>query len=172
MKVWVPTAVAIVIAAVLQAALAPHMAILGVTPNFLLLVVVTLAMVEGSTPGAVAGFFAGLMFDLLGSGPIGPGALVLTAVGYLAGSLADNVFAESWLMPVSVVLVASLLAELAYGGLLAIVGVESQFLGIVFRIVLPGALYNTVLAILVYPWLARFLRAETDEMTELRGLSR
>jgi rod shape-determining protein MreD len=169
-KVWIPTAVAIVIAAVLQAALAPHMAILGVTPNFLLLVVVTLAMVEGSTPGAVAGFVAGLLFDLLGSGPIGPGALVLTGVGYLAGTLANNMFAESWLMPVSVVFVASLLAELAYGGLLAIIGVETQFLGIVWKIVLPGAIYNTALAVLIYPWLARFLRADTDEMTELRGL--
>lgn len=170
MKVWIPTAVAIVIATVLQASLAPHMAILGVEPNFLLLVVVTLAMVEGSTPGAVAGFVAGLAFDMLGSGPIGPGALVLTAVGYLAGSLATNLFAESWLMPVTVVLIASLLSELAYGALLAIIGVETAFLTIVWRIVLPGALYNTLLALLVYPWLARFLRAETDEMTELRGL--
>ena len=170
MKVWIPTAVAIAIAAILQAALAPHMAILGVTPNFLLLVVVTLAMVEGSTPGAVAGFVAGLVFDLLGSGPIGPGALVFTGVGYFAGTLANNIFARSWLMPVSVVFVASLLAELVYGGLLAIIGVETQFLGIVFRIVLPGAIYNTVLAVLVYPWLARFLRADSDEMTELRGL--
>jgi uncharacterized membrane protein YjgN (DUF898 family) len=39
----------------------------------------------------------------------------------------------------------------------------------VWRIILPGAIYDTVLALLIFPWLARFLRFET-EMTELRGL--
>ncbi len=171
MRVWIPTAVALAVATVLQAALAPHMAIMGVTPNFILLVIVTLAMVEGPTPGAVAGFAGGLMFDMLGSGPIGPGALVLTAVGYLAGSLARNMFSESWVMPVTVVAIASVVTELAYGALLAFIGAENQsILSIVMTIVLPTALYNTLLALLVYPWLASFLRRES-EMTELRGLS-
>ncbi len=170
MRVWIPTAVALAVATVLQAAVAPHMAIFGVTPNFILLVVVTLAMVEGPTPGAVAGFVGGLIFDMLGSGPIGPGALVLTAVGFLAGSLARNMFSESWVMPVTVVAVASVVTELVYGALLAFIGAEQQFLDIILTIVLPGALYNTLLAMLVYPWLARFLRRES-EMTELRGIS-
>jgi rod shape-determining protein MreD len=169
-RVWIPTGIALAIAAVLQAALAPHMTIMGVTPNFLLLVVVTLAMVEGATPGAVAGFAAGLVFDLLSSGPIGPGALVFTVVGYLSGMLALNMFSESWVMPVTVVGVASLVFGLAYGGLLAFMGAEQDIIGIVFRLAVPEAIYDTLLALLVFPWLARFLRRES-EITELRGLS-
>jgi rod shape-determining protein MreD len=170
MRVWVPTGVALAVAAVLQASLAPHMTIMGVTPNFLLLVVVTLAMVEGATPGAVAGFIAGLVFDLLSSGPIGPGALVFTIVGYLAGTLAFNMFSESWVMPVTVVGLASLAFGLLYGGLLAFMGTEQDVLGIILRLAVPEAVYDTLLALLVFPWLARFLRRES-EMTELRGLS-
>jgi rod shape-determining protein MreD len=168
-KVWVPTGIALLVAAVLQAALAPHMAIMGIEPNFLLLVVIVLAMVEGPVPGAVAGFVAGLLFDLLGSGPIGPGALVMTTVGFIAGTMRANLFAKSWLLPVTVVFVASLLAELAYAILLAVIGVETQLLPLVWGVVVPSALYDTMLALLVLPWLARFLRSET-EMTEFRGL--
>jgi rod shape-determining protein MreD len=170
MRVWIPTGVALVVATILQAALAPHMTIMGVRPNFLLLVVITLAMVEGATPGAVAGFVGGLVFDLLGSGPIGPGALVFTIVGYLAGTLAFNMFSESWVMPVTVVGIASLAFGLMYGGLLAFMGAEQDMVGIVFRLAVPGAVYDTLLALLVFPWLARFLRRES-EITELRGLS-
>jgi rod shape-determining protein MreD len=168
-KVWLPTGIALLVAAVLQAALAPHMAIMGVAPNFLLLVVITLAMVEGPIPGAVAGFAAGLLFDLLGSGPIGPGALVMTSVGFVAGTMRANMFAKSWILPVTVVFVASFLAELAYGIFLAVIGVETQLLPLIWTIILPSAVYDTVLALLVFPWLARFLRFDT-EMTELRGL--
>ena len=84
-------------------------------PNFLLLVVVTLALVEGPGAGAVAGFAAGLIFDLLGVGPVGPMVLVLTVTGYLAGLLHENMFAEGWLLPLTVLAIASLGAEIAYG---------------------------------------------------------
>ena len=169
MKVWLPTGIALLVAAVLQAALAPHMAIMGVEPNFLLLVVITLAMVEGPIPGAVAGFAAGLLFDLLGSGPIGPGALVMTSVGFIAGTMRANIFAKSWLLPVTVVFVAAFLSELTYGIFLAVIGVEAELLPLVWKIILPSAVYDTFLALLIFPWLARFLRSDT-EMTEFKGL--
>jgi rod shape-determining protein MreD len=168
-KVWLPTGIALLAAAVLQAALAPHMAIGTVEPNFLLLVVIVLSMVEGPIPGAVAGFVAGLLFDLLGSGPIGAGALVMTSVGFIAGSMRANIFAKSWLLPVTIVFVASFLAELAYGIFLAVIGVETQLMPLVWTVMLPSAVYDTVLALLVFPWLARFLRSES-EMTEFKGL--
>ena len=79
-------------------------------------------------------------------------------------------FSESWVMPVTVVAMASLVFGLAYGGLLAFMGAEPDVMGIVLRLALPEALYNTLLALLVFPWLARFLRRDS-EMTELRGLS-
>ena len=169
MRVWLPTAAAIVVAAILQAALAPHMAIMQVVPNLLLLVVVTLAMVEGPTPGAAAGFAAGLLLDLLGSGPIGPGALVMSSVGYAAGMIGANLFAESWLMPVTVVLIASFVYDLALAALLAVMGVEAALVTIAWRVALPGAVYNTLLAVLIFPWLARFLRTDVG-MTELSRL--
>jgi rod shape-determining protein MreD len=169
-KLFWPTALALFAATVLQAGIAPHLTAWGVVPNLYLLVVVTLGLVEGPVAGSVSGFVAGLLLDMLGTSVIGPWALVLSAVGYVAGMLSANMFAEGWLLPVTVVFVVSLLAELAYGLLLGVLGAGGPFLLTLTRIVGPASLYNTALAFLVYPWLSRFLRQD-PAMTEFRRLA-
>lgn len=160
MRRGLPSAVVIVGAVILQVALAPHLAIGGAVPNFLLLVVIGVALIEGPRYGTIAGFAAGLAFDLIGTGPIGPMALVLCVVGFLAGSLQENMFAEGWRLPVTVVLIASFVTEIGYWIVLSVAGVGGAFWSTFASVMLPGALYNGVLALLTFPWLARFLRAD------------
>jgi rod shape-determining protein MreD len=168
-RLW-PTAGALAVATILQAAVAPHMAVFGVVPNLILLVVVTLALFEGPVAGAVVGFVGGLLLDLLGATVIGPWALVLCVVGYVAGSLSAAMFAEGWLLPVTVVFVASLLSEISYGLILAVLGLGGPFWTSLVRIMIPAAVYNTALAVLVFPWLGRFLQQDRT-MTEFRRLA-
>ena len=165
MRRVVPTIVAVMFAAVLQAGVAPHVAIGGVTPNFLLLVVLTLALTEGPAAGTSAGFASGLIFDLIGAGPVGPMALVLTITGFLAGQLHEQLFAEGWLLPLTALGTAALASEVAYGLLLGFVGEGAPFFSAFVSKMLPGAVYNTVLALLIYPWLARFLRRDRPVTT-------
>jgi rod shape-determining protein MreD len=153
-----PTVAALFVAAILQAGLAPYLSIGGVVPNFLLLVVITIGLVEGPGPGAAVGFSAGLIFDLLGSGPVGPMLLVLTLTGFLTGLMHENMFAEGWLLPLTVLAVATLSAEVAYGLILVLLDAGGPFWSTFFTKMLPGAVYNTAVALLVYPLLARFLR--------------
>jgi len=170
MRRMLPTIAAVAAATLLQVGLAPYMAIGGVTPNFLLLVVVTIALVEGPAAGCSAGFACGLIFDLLGTGPVGPMVLVLSVTGYLAGLLHENLFAEGWLLPITVLGIASLGAEIAYGLLLDLVGAGDPFLLTFVTKMLPAAVYNTALGLLIYPWLARILRRDRA-MTTFRRLA-
>lgn len=160
MNRFLPAAASIFVATMLQVGLAPYLSIGGVTPNFLLLVVITLALTTGPTEGAACGFFAGLLFDLIGTGPVGPMALVLTVTGYLAGQLHEQMFAEGWLLPLTVLMIAALASEMAYGLVLAMLGEGGPFWKAFFTKMLPGTVYNVALALLVYPWLARFLRPD------------
>jgi rod shape-determining protein MreD len=160
-----PAAAAVFVAAMLQAGLAPHMSINGVAPNLLLLVVITLALAEGPSAGAAAGFASGLVFDLIGTGPVGPMVLVMVLVGFGAGLLHSQMFAEGWLLPLTVLGIAALGAEIAYGVLLSTLGEGGPFFAGFVDKMLPGAVYDTVLALLVYPWLARFLRRDQPMKT-------
>lgn len=150
--------------------LAPHLSIGGAIPNVPLLVVVTLSFVEGPSAGAIAGFVAGLLLDLLSTGPVGAWALVLSVTGYTAGMLSENLFAEGWLAPVTVAIIAGLLADFSYLLAVTILGVGPAFWQSLVRAVLPRALYNAVLVMLAYPWLARFLRADRS-MKSFRRLA-
>lgn len=170
MRRLLPTIGAVVFAALLQAGLAPYLAIGGVVPNFLLLVVVTLALVEGPSAGCGVGFACGLIFDLLGAGPVGPMVLVLTTTGYLAGLLHENMFAEGWLLPITVLGIAALGSEIAYGLVLDLVGAGGPLLLTFMTKMLPAAVYNTALALVAYPWLARILRRDRA-MTTFRRLA-
>jgi rod shape-determining protein MreD len=154
------TTLALLLAVVLQIAVAPQMAVFGVVPNVIFLVIVTLALVEGPVAGSVAGFIGGLLFDLLGASVVGPYALVFACVGYVAGLLQANMFAEGWLLPVSVVFLAGLSAEVAYGLVTVLLDVGTPFWYALVRIMLPGAVYNTALAVLLYPVMARLLRQD------------
>ncbi len=170
MKRWWTTAGALAGAIVLQVMLAPHLSIGGAIPNVPLLVVVTLSFVEGPSAGAIAGFVAGLLLDLLSTGPVGAWALVLSVTGYTAGMLSENLFAEGWLAPVTVAIIAGLLADFSYLLAVTILGVGPAFWQSLVRAVLPRALYNAVLVMLAYPWLARFLRADRS-MKSFRRLA-
>jgi rod shape-determining protein MreD len=154
------TTLALLAAIVLQVALAPQIAAFGVVPNLVFLVVVTLALTEGPVAGSVAGFVGGLLFDLLGTSVVGPYALVFCVVGYVAGLLHANMFAEGWLLPVTVVFLASLGAESAYGIIMAILDVGMPFGTAFAKIMLPGAVYTSLLAVLLYPLLSRVLRRD------------
>ncbi len=168
-RFWI-TAGAILAALIAQVMLAPHLALFGAVPSFPVLVVITLAIVEGPQAGAVSGFAAGLMLDLLGTSPVGAWALVLVIVGYLAGLLQENLFAEGWLMPFTVAIVAGVLAELSYLIVLQVIGSAPEFWRSLWTVVLPRGIYNTVLALLLYPWLARFLRSD-QSMKSFRRLA-
>ncbi len=160
MNRFVPTTGALLTAMVVQVAVAPHLAVGGIVPNPLLLVVIALALLQGPRAGTASGFAAGFAFDLLGSGPIGLAALVLCVVGYVTGSLQTNMFAEGWRLPVTVVSIASLVAEVCYALVLAVLGAGAPFFAAFTSVMLPAAVYNGLLALLLFPLLARFLRQE------------
>jgi rod shape-determining protein MreD len=160
-----PVIGAVIVALLLQAGVAPYLAIGPVTPNFMLLVALTVALTSGPTAGTSTGFAAGLLFDLLGSGAVGPMALVLAITGYVAGLMHEQMFAEGWLLPLTVLFFAALATELAHGLLLVLLGVDMSFWRAFATMMAPSAVYNTVLALLIYPWLARFLRNDSPMKT-------
>lgn len=74
-----------------QAAIGPHLAILGVAPDLPLVAVLVVAMLSGPTRGAVTGVCVGLVLDVLRGNLIGLFALSTGAAGWLCGQAAARI---------------------------------------------------------------------------------
>jgi rod shape-determining protein MreD len=83
-------AAAVTLALALELSVLPHLSLPYAVPDLVLLVVLALAAVWGPNQGAVLGFCAGLLVDLVPPSVTAAGrnALVLTLVGALAGRAA------------------------------------------------------------------------------------
>lgn len=158
---------AVSVALVLQASLFSHLAIAGVVPDLVLLVVVAGALAHGSELGLVLGFGAGLLLDLAPPADhvAGRWALALMVVGYVAGRLGASARPglSQWL-PVA--------AASAFIGtsVFALTGLVLQDpavgVGELLRVEVVSLAYDVVLAVVVVPLtLGLFAKVEPDRVS-------
>jgi rod shape-determining protein MreD len=142
-------AAVVVAAALLQSTVLSELRLAGVRPDLLVLSVVAVAMASGPTSGAVFGFSAGLVADLLFDLPVGVSALVYTAVGFAVGTVRVYVTSHRPLVHLALAGAASLAAVWCSGLLLRVFDLSSW--EAVARSGPLVALYNLLLAPFVYP---------------------
>lgn len=144
--------VVVIVALALQSTLLNRATVLGVIPQVLLVVIISLAYLDGEYVGAATGFFGGLLQDFLIVGSIaGLYAFVYTLVGFGVGSFRKYAPAESVWTPVLVVIVSSAVAEFGYALLNIMMG--RQWVSIQYTAKVGGlvVLYNTLLTPFVFP---------------------
>lgn len=142
----------VIVAIALQSAVLARMTLLGVIPQLVLVVVVSLAYLDGERVGMAAGFAGGLLQDLLlPLSIVGLTALVYTLIGYGVGTLRQYTTAESVWTPVFAVTIASGVAEISYAILAVLLG--QQWVSILYTLKVIGliVLYNTLLTPFVFP---------------------
>src|SRR5207244_8765241 len=83
-------AVVVFVAAILQASVFSSVDILGGTPDLLLVVLVSIALLRGPVFGAVAGFAGGILLDIANLATLGFTSLLLTLVGYWVGRYGET----------------------------------------------------------------------------------
>lgn len=100
------------LAAVAQGRAAHALSIRGAQPDFPLIVLSCGALLLGSAPGTLLGFWAGLLTAV--SLPMAYGSVFVSriAAGVFAGGFGRNLIRDNWVVPPLVVLAATLLAEL------------------------------------------------------------
>lgn len=142
-------------ALVLQSTVFAQVKLADAKPDLIYLVTVVLAFLEGSSAGAMAGFFGGMAEDFLLDQPKGITALTLTLVGYTVGALRQYVVTPSPLMPVLVVGAATTAAVLFNQLITFLLGQLTVGVGYVVKVALLQGLYNAVLTPFLFPVIRR-----------------
>jgi len=112
-----------VVTILVQVTLLSPIEIAGGRPNVVVLFAIVAALQTNAERGAVAGFGAGLAFDLLLDTPAGLTALTLALVGWGVGAAKDVVLRSSWMITLALVVLASAAATLLYAAAAVVFGV-------------------------------------------------
>lgn len=171
-------AVLVLVAITLQISVAPHLAVTGVVPDVLLVLVVAVAFAEGPQYAAQLGLFAGFALDLAppADHTIGRWALTLVIVGYLAGIVRQDA-ARSLLATVVATAACAFVGTSVFALSGLVLGDPGVTVSHVLAVVPLSVVYDVLLALLVVPlvraWTARLqpqrVRNPTGQILGHRG---
>lgn len=152
----------LVVTALAQTTLSPCLAILGVQPNLMLLVILCWSLLRGAKEGMLWAFGGGVFLDVLCAAPFGTSTLSLLLVSFLSSLGQVTIFRSSLSPPLVVSFFGSLLHDLLFLTILQLMGWAVDWPTSLWRLMLPAAVLNTALMPLVYV-LLRWLHQRTTE---------
>lgn len=118
------SALVLLTAIVVQAAVVSRLVVFGAHADVLVLVPIALALVDGPERGALGGFVAGLAVDLLSTTPFGLTALAYSVVGFVVGSFQHGVLRASAVLPVASAMLGAALGVVLWAVTATVVGEE------------------------------------------------
>lgn len=148
----------VVVGVIVQLGFFSQVTLFHVSPDVLPSLVVVLGLLGGTLTGAVCGFSVGLLLDCLLIAPLGGGSLVLIAVGYLAGLFRERFEIHSPLVPPLLCMGLTLLAELGFGAVELMLGIDAAVSPLVVRDILVKSIFAFFLGWAIYVGLRRVLR--------------
>jgi rod shape-determining protein MreD len=136
----------IALAIVLQSTLLHWVAVRGVIPDLGLIVLVFVAIRRGSMTAQLSGFASGMVEDVLSLSPLGFHAFIRTMVGFLYGLTVGSIFIDPILMPVILIIIATLFKALISSLLVAFLSIPAAGFAVFAGPLWIELGYNAVLA--------------------------
>ena len=142
---------------IVQIAAVSQLTVLDVPPDMAPLIAMAVGLLCGSVPGAVAGFYLGLLIDMALLQTLGVSSLLLLTVGYLAGRLRELRDPAHGLTPLAVGAATTAIYVAGFSMLHFLLGVDGPVsIEMLRQFVLTVAL-NSVIALPMFALVRRVL---------------
>ena len=150
MKRIICSFIMMIILYLIQTTIFNKIAIAGIKPNVVIILVVFIGYKYGKIPGMIMGFFMGLFLDLTEADYVGYYAVIYLTIGYLMGFGNKLYNGDFNLIPVGLIGVSDLMLNfmIFITGFLLRNRLDLPYY--VIRIILPEAVYTMIVAALFY----------------------
>ena len=166
----VPVIIAAVIIVLLQALVAPNIAVFGITPNFILAYSLVIALLQPHNPPYITSFVLGLIFSFMGGGPVGSLAFCLVLATFVCTRISTVLSIDTPFMYIALLVVSTFAVELVYGILLMICGLPGTFGDVLVYRVLPCGLYDSIIGLILFLIMSRLVTEEAPRRTDITQL--
>lgn len=120
-----------------------------IAPNFMIILIVSFALLRGSKEGTVVGIVSGLLYDSTFGLMMGPTIFAYALIGYICGKFNKNFYRENFIIPMICTFFSSLFASIINMIALVLRG-ELHFVFYMKTIVIPELIYTMALALIIY----------------------
>ncbi len=156
-KLTARVALLVLVAVVVQESVISQVSIFGVTADVTPLVVMSIGLLTGSLPGAIVGFFTGLLVDTLLVQTLGITSLLYIAIGYWCGRLRELRDPSHGLVPLVAGAATTAFAGIGMTVLQFLLGVDSPVSWLLLQQIFISVLVNTLIALPVYALVRRIV---------------
>lgn len=140
----------VVILFLMQTTVFPSIALAGVVPDLLLILVVNIGFMRGRTRALLTGLLCGFMLDCCYNNIIGVYALMYMSIGYLAG-FSHRIYDENdYTIPLLITGIAEFLMNIMYFIVYFLLQGKLNIGFYLYRFTIPRILYTIVISILLY----------------------
>ena len=146
-----------IVAVFVQIVAVSQVPVFGVNADLSPLIVMSIGLLAGSIPGAVAGFGVGLFVDLALVQTLGVSSLILLLVGYSSGRLRELRDPQGALVPLAMGAVASAMWLFGFSVMEFLLGVDAPVSFLLLRQIVIGIVVNTLIALPVYALVRRIV---------------
>ncbi|MBR2215132.1 MAG: rod shape-determining protein MreD [Selenomonadaceae bacterium] len=129
-----------------QTSLLPRLSFHGVSTDFLLLLTVSFAFLQGSRYGVLMGFSVGLMQDLVTGTFFGTNVFCKMVIGYICGKMSDQVFKDQFYLPILASLIATVCNYFLMALFILLLGYQLALEEHVKATLLPMLCYQVIFA--------------------------
>lgn len=150
MKRIIIYAIEIILFYVLQSSLFHYIAIWDISPNLLLILVVSTAYMRGRIPGLFVGFFSGLIVDIVFGRVVGLYALLYLMIGYFMGYTNKIYSNDDYTLPPVFIGISNLIYGFFYYVFEFLLRGRLNFPYYLRRFIIPEVVYTVAVSILVY----------------------
>ena len=161
--------ISIIISYVFQTTFSMKMSFGVVSPNIIMILVCSYALLRGKKEGLLVGFFAGFLVDLFfGYGEVvGINAFLYMMIGYVVGIFHDIWYLQDILIPVSVVAISDFLYNFIYYIITFLLRNRLDLIHYIKSIIIPEIIYTVFLTVFIYR--VMYLINRKLEEFEMRG---
>lgn len=151
---------------ILQVTVLNSIGFIHVTPNLLIIFVVTIALLRGNKEGAILGFYCGFLLDIFFSNMIGVYSLLYTYIGYLCGYLHHVFYKESIVIPLVVIGVVDFILNFILYIFTFMLRGKLDFNYYLLNIIIPEVIFTLFMAFIINRpliWLNNKLEIDQEE---------
>jgi rod shape-determining protein MreD len=156
-------ALLVIVAVVVQEAVISQISIFGVNADITPLIVMSVGLLTGALPGAIVGFFCGLLVDTLLVQTLGVTSLLYIVIGYWTGRLRELRDPSHGLVPLAAGAGATAFAGIGMTIIQFLLGVDSPVSWLLAQQIFITVLVNTIISLPVYALVRRIVTPALPE---------